>query len=83
MGDLNATYNDAQIMYDFLSLELCKNVEDITVMSTKRDYLRLFKKPEYNGDYHNLIFDFNKNDDAKKVEMLMIKKETKEIKEQT
>jgi hypothetical protein len=70
-------------MYDFLALELCKDIEDITVMSAKRDYFRLFKKPEYNGDFHTLIFDFNKNDEAKAVEMKMIKQGAIQIKEQT
>jgi len=45
MADLHATYNDAQIMYDFLAKEVCKDVRDITVMSAKRDFFRLFKKP--------------------------------------
>ena len=45
MSDLHATYYDAQQMYDFMSNVMCKDLSEITIMSDKYDYFRLYKKP--------------------------------------
>jgi hypothetical protein len=34
-------------MYKFLEKEACKNISDITVMCEKRDFYRLYSKPQY------------------------------------
>ena len=73
MGDLNATYLDAEMMYDFMANQLCKETKDITVMSDRRDFYRLFQKPSYQGDYHTAIFDFNLNQPARDREMKILK----------
>jgi hypothetical protein len=75
MADLNATYTDAKIMYDFLEKEACKNISDISVLCEKRDFYRLFSKPQYQGDYHTAIFDFNLNQQARDMEMKLLKED--------
>jgi hypothetical protein len=42
-------------------------------MSDKRDFYRLFQKPSYQGDYHTAIFDFNRNQEARNREMMILK----------
>lgn len=68
MGDLHATYNDAQYMYNFLSEKVCPNVSDITVMSDKSDFYHLYKKPTYEGDFLSQILDWNINPEGLKDE---------------
>ena len=64
MADLHATYFDANSMYDFLSNVVCKEIPDITIMSEKKDFHRLFKKPLYEGDFLSQMFDWNENHPA-------------------
>ena len=45
MHNLNDTFYDAKIMYDFLAEKLCFNLQDITIMSEKRDFFRVWQKP--------------------------------------
>lgn len=61
MGDLHATYFDAQHMYDFLANVIAMRLSDITIMSTEQDYFRLFSKPSYQGDFLTQMFDWNLN----------------------
>lgn len=63
MGDLHATKFDAAAMYDFLSNVVCKDLRDITIMSSELDFHRLFKKPEYQGDFLTQMFDWNLNEE--------------------
>ena len=51
MGDLHATYFDAIHIYDFLENTIVPDITDITIMSSKMDFYRLFKKPSYEGDF--------------------------------
>jgi hypothetical protein len=51
MADLHATKYDAESMYDFLANTICKDIQDITIMTQKLDFFRLFSKPVYEGDY--------------------------------
>ena len=48
-------------MYDFLANTICKDIQDITIMTPKLDFYRLFKKPVYEGDYLSQMFDWNLN----------------------
>jgi len=68
MGDLHATYTDGKVMFDFLEEYVCKQVSDITVMSNKRDFYRLYSKPSYEGDFFSRIFDWNINPESLKLE---------------
>ena len=40
--DLHETYNDAQMMYDFMSDNICTDLSDITIMSSLRDFYRVY-----------------------------------------
>lgn len=51
MGDLHATYFYAIHIYDFLENTIVPDITDITIMSSKMDFYRLFKKPSYEGDF--------------------------------
>jgi hypothetical protein len=64
MGDLHATYSDAQEMYDFMANVICREIGDITIMSDQRDFRRLFNKPVYEGDFLRQMFDWNFNQEA-------------------
>ena len=64
MADLHATYNDAISMYDFLENKICKDIRDITIMSEENDYYRLWKKPQYQGNFLSQMYDWNLNKDA-------------------
>ena len=68
MADLNATYFDAQEMYDFMANVICYEIGDITIMSEQRDFYRLFKKPIYEGDFLREMFDWNLNREAREME---------------
>ena len=48
-------------MFDFLAKHACQSVNDITVMSEKNDFLHLYSKPTYEGDFYEQIFDWNIN----------------------
>jgi hypothetical protein len=72
MADLHATKYDAESMYDFLANTICKDIQDITIMTPKLDFYRLFKKPVYEGDYLTQMFDWNLNTE-------FINKDKKEI----
>lgn len=61
MADLHATYFDAIAIYDFLEKTIIPNINDITIMSSKMDFYRLFKKPSYEGDFLSQMFDWNLN----------------------
>jgi hypothetical protein len=61
MGDLHATYHDATHIYDFLENTIIQDISDITIMSSKMDFYRLFKKPTYEGDFLQQMFDWNLN----------------------
>ena len=61
MADLHATKYDAESMYDFLANTICKDIQDITIMTPELDFYRLFKKPVYEGDYLTQMFDWNLN----------------------
>jgi hypothetical protein len=61
MPDMHNTFNDAKLMYDFLAHTVCKQIEDITFMCDRRDYLRLIEKPVYEGDFLRQMFDWNEN----------------------
>ena len=74
MADLNATYFDAQHMYDFLANVVCKDIRDITIMSEPRDFFRLFKKPVYEGDFLTQMFDWNCNHPAAELETEKVRK---------
>jgi len=73
MGDLHATYYDATHIYDFLANTICLDLSDITIMSTKSDYKRLFNKPTYEGDFLQQMFDWNQNADVAKVEQAEVR----------
>jgi len=48
MKDLNATLSDATLMYEFLTDIVCNDIsKDITIMSSERDFWRVFEKPKY------------------------------------
>lgn len=47
MADLHATNVDARAIYSFLTEMICKDLRDITIMSTESDYHKLVKKPDY------------------------------------
>jgi hypothetical protein len=68
MGDLHATYSDATYMYDFLINVSCMEIPDITIMSDKQDFYRLFQKPKYEGDFLTQMFDWNLNADQAELE---------------
>ena len=40
--NLHETYNDAQMMYDFMSDNICTDLSDITIMSSLRDFHRVY-----------------------------------------
>lgn len=47
MNDLHATNVDARAIYSFMTEMICKDLRDITIMSTESDYNKLVKKPDY------------------------------------
>lgn len=75
MADLHATYFDANSMYDFLSNVICKEIPDITIMSEKKDFHRLFQKPLYEGDFLSQMFDWNENHPAAEKELTFVRDE--------
>ena len=44
--DLDVALKDAELMYNFMEKELCRDVSDISIMSTMVNYNRLVKKDE-------------------------------------
>ena len=42
--DLEVALKDAELMYNFMEKELCRDVSDISIMSTMANYNRLVKK---------------------------------------
>ena len=54
--------------------QLCKSLQDITIMSSKLDYKRLFQKPKYGGDFMKQLFDWNTQKDQRADAFKEIKK---------
>ena len=59
MDDLHATHDDARRMYAFLTNIICNDLSEITIMSDRRDFHRIFQKPQYSGDYLRQLFEWN------------------------
>ena len=77
MQDLHATYNDATLMYEFLKNVVCNQFSDITIMSSERDFRRVFRKPKYQGDYLKQFFEWNCREENEKRNLLPLKQELK------
>jgi hypothetical protein len=50
-------------MYDFMSDYICTDLSDITIMSSTRDFHRIFRKPKYQGDFMQQMFELNTSDE--------------------
>ena len=59
MPDLHACHNDATRMYAFLTDVVCNDLNEITIMSDRRDFRRVFQKPNYQGDFLRQLFEWN------------------------
>jgi hypothetical protein len=46
-ANLHETYNDAKMMYDFMSDNICTDLSNITIMSSVRDFHRIYTKPKF------------------------------------
>ena len=67
MADLPDTIKDAKKMYDFSVDFACVSLRDITIMSDKQDFGRIFKKPEFEGDFLENMVLWALNDDYRKI----------------
>jgi hypothetical protein len=72
MPDTHHAFTDAKLMYDFMANKVCKDIQDITIMSDKADYYRLFEKPKYEGDFLKQMFDWNENSSQAKKEIEVV-----------
>ena len=79
MPDVNHSFNDANLMYEFMANKVCMEVSDITIMCDKSDYYRLLKKPQYEGDLLRQMFDWNLNKEAALMENKAIREAVQSI----
>ena len=65
-------------MYDFMSDYICTDLSDITIMSSTRDFHRIFRKPKYQGDFMQQMFELNTSDEQDEYHMNLVKKSLQE-----
>ena len=73
MPDMHSSFKDAERMYNFLTERVCNDITNITFMCEKRDFTRLVRKPQYEGDFLRQMFDWNNNKRAEDHEKLGIR----------
>ena len=72
-ANLHETYNDAKMMYDFMSDNICTDLSNITIMSYVRDFHRIYTKPKFQGDFMQQMFELNTCDEQDDYHMNLIK----------